>query len=136
MAALLLAGWSISTAVAAGGDAKSGSDSNGDAAAFVRMPQISVTYFADDVPRGVMSAIVLLEVSGEEEREHLLANLPRLKDAYIQALYRLAEAEQRLQAEYGPLEIKRALQLVSDSVLGAGVVDEVLVEGVTRTGAN
>ena len=130
---LLVASWSTGAALAAGGGGGHGSD---EGAAYVRVPQISVTLFDGDEPRGIISAVVLLEVSGDESREHLLTNMPRLKDAFMRALYQLGEAEARLQGEYGPSEIKRALQLVSDHLLGAGVVDEVLLEGVTRSGGS
>ncbi len=128
----------IATILLAGGGslsarAEGGGDASADGSAYVRLPQFSATLFEGDAPVGFISTVVLLEVIGDAERETVLETLPRLEDAFIRALHQLADAEGRLNQEYGPVEIKRAYQLIADHILGPGVVDEVLVEGITRT---
>ncbi len=117
--------------MAAGGGKDEGK--GGGESALLRLPQFSATLFDGDKPVGILSALVLLEVTGNEERATVLEQMPKLEDAFVRALHQLAETESRLNQEYGPIEIKRAFQLVADHLFGKGVVDEVLVEGVTRS---
>ena len=119
------------TLLAAGSGGEDGGSSG--ESALLRLPQFSATLFDGDNPVGILSALVLLEVTGDEERGTVLEQMPKLEDAFVRALHQLAEAEGRLQLEYGPIEIKQAFQLVADHLLGEGIVDEVLVEGITRS---
>ena len=112
--------------------AASGGGDTGDAV-LLALPQFSATLYDGDEPIGVLSTVVILEISGEEERATVLQNMPKLKDAFIRALNQLAINEGRIGQEYGPLEIKRAFQLVADHLFGDGVIDEVLIEGIARS---
>ncbi len=113
--------------------AASGSSGGSGDSVLLRLPQFSATLFDGDEPTGILSTIVTLEISGEEERAAVLENMPKLEDAFIRALNQLAVNEGRLGQEYGPIEIKRAFQLVADHLLGPGVIDEILVEGISRS---
>lgn len=116
-------------ALAAGDGA---AESTGESA-YLRLPPFAATLFDGDKPVGILSAIILLEVAGDHQREAVLENMPKLEDAFVHALHQLADAEGRLQGEYGPIEIKQAFQLVANHVLGEGVVEEVLIEGISRS---
>ena len=112
--------------------AESSGAASGDSV-LLPLPPFSATLFDGDEPIGILSTIVILEISGEDERAAVLENLPKLRDAFIRALNQLAVNEGRLGQEYGPIGIKRAFQVVADHLLGQGVVDEVLVEGISRS---
>ena len=124
----------VATALSLGLSASSSAESDADAnAVLLSLPQFSATLYEGDEPIGVLSTVVILEISGEEERASVLQNMPKLKDAFIRALNQLAVNEGRIGQEYGPREIKQAFQLVADHLLGQGVIDEVLVEGIVRS---
>lgn len=125
----------LSLGMAASGEslAESASPGGGGDSVFLRLPQFSATLFDGDKPSGILSTIVTLEISGDDERAAVLENLPKVNDAFVRALNQLAVNEGRIGQEYGPIEIKRAFQLVADHLLGQGVVDEVLVEGISRS---
>ena len=112
--------------------AAAGSDAGGDAV-LLSMPQFSATLYDGDKPVGILSTVVILEISGDKRRAAVFQDMPKLVDAFVRALNQLAVAEGQLGQEYGPLEIKRAFQLVADHVLGQGVIDGILVEGISRS---
>ena len=71
-----------------------------------------------------------LEVLGLDSEIRLRDNLPKLRDAFVTELYGLMGLRY-VQEKRGQLPlVKERLQLVSDRVLGPGVVRNVLINGI------
>ncbi|PJB70545.1 MAG: flagellar basal body-associated FliL family protein [Alphaproteobacteria bacterium CG_4_9_14_3_um_filter_47_13] len=81
----------------------------------------------------IINIVIMIEVTGDKNKD-LVQNLqPRLKDAYIQELYGVLNKHAALQG--GVLQvgmIKERLGTISNRVLGEGVVNDVLLQVVQQ----
>lgn len=87
-------------------------------------------------PRRIEQNILLtvsLEVDGDDNREAVRAVIPRLMDAYVVALYGGIEQGQVADGQILNIpEVKAKLVEATDKVLGAGVVQDVLIQSVSQ----
>ncbi|MGA0394625.1 MAG: hypothetical protein ACO3MW_11265 [Rhodospirillales bacterium] len=100
---------------------------------FIDMPQLNVPIFAQDKVAGTVLIQLKLETVGTANEAKVNRILPRLNDAFLRELHtfipRLLQKTQRLDV----FILKRRLQMVSDRVVGKGVVSNVLVQSVTNS---
>lgn len=100
---------------------------------FVEIPQLNVPLFADDKVAGAVLIQLKLETIGPGNEAKVNRVLPRLNDAFLRELHtfipRLLQKTQRLDV----FILKKRLQMVSDRVVGKGVVSNVLVQSVTNS---
>ena len=92
-----------------------------------------IPIFNDQKVARTIQITVKLETIGSKNEARINKILPRLNDAYIRDLYafvpRLLMKEERIDV----FAIKGRMQLVSDKVVGPGVVEGVLVQSAVDT---
>lgn len=105
----------------------------GDPALFVyyEMDPLVLPIVDRDKITQTISLVVALEVADEDTRTLVESYGPKLKDAYLQSLYGMLNKKAAM--EGGLIEIsslKKRLNLISNEILGEGVVNDVLLQVV------
>lgn len=122
-------------ALAASGDAPPSDDGYGapsEGAAFVRVAPVVISLLSNGELGGKMSAAFMLEAVDAQAEADIKAAERQLHDAYIRAMHRLAEAEERSGELTTIREVKNQLKKTTDKVLGNGRVKEVLIQAFVR----
>ena len=100
---------------------------------FIDVPPLNVPLFADDKVAGTVLIQLKLEAIGTANEAKINHQLPRITDAFLRELHtfipRLLHKTRRLDV----FILKKRLQMVSDRVVGKGVVSNVLVQTVTNS---
>jgi flagellar FliL protein len=81
----------------------------------------------------VISLVIVLQVASEEQKAEVAAQMPRLKDAYIQDMYGVLNKHVAMKG--GVLQVgmvKEKLTSASARVLGDDVVEDVLLQVVQQ----
>ena len=112
-----------------GGGGGSGSD-----AIFVRVAPVVISLLSEASLGGKMSAAFMLEPHDSQAEADITAAERQLHDAYIQAMRRLAEREERSGDLTTIRQVKNQLMKATDRVLGKGRVDDVLIQAFVRSG--
>ena len=78
----------------------------------------------------LVKVIIVVEVRSDGSNRIIYKSLRRLKDAYLSELYKLFS--RRFVWESGNLEyfVRRRLMVVSEAVVGPGVVQNILIHGI------
>jgi flagellar FliL protein len=100
---------------------------------FIELPTLNVPLFFDDKVAGTVQIQLKLEAIGVANEAKVNKLLPRINDSFILELHtfipRLLKKTKRLDV----FILKKRLQMVSDRVIGKGVVSNVLVQSVTNS---
>jgi len=100
---------------------------------FVEMKPIILPIIDAQGVNQVVTLIVSLEVTSEENEKYVQALTPRLKDAYIQDMYGMLNRKASMEGGVVKVEkLKRHLNKVSDEVLGENKVNDVLLQVVNQ----
>ncbi|MBW7835938.1 MAG: hypothetical protein H3C28_04810 [Sphingomonadales bacterium] len=96
----------------------------------IALEPMTVSVFRDSQTRGLLTVTVSLELADADDRERVLAVMPRLQDQFVMALTRLAANRVDVRR---PLDIDGmagVLQSAADRTIGVKTA-RVLVEGAT-----
>jgi len=100
---------------------------------FIELPPLNVPLFVDDKVAGTVMIQLKLETVGAANEAKVNRILPRVNDAFLRELHtfipRLLQKTKRLDV----FILKIRLQMVSDRVVGKGIVSNVLVQSVTNS---
>lgn len=100
---------------------------------FVGMGRYVIPVIRRDRVETQLSVAIALETVSEDETETVREAMPRLRDAFIADLHKAVLWQQRESGDVislGP--IKKRLKIICDSILGPGVVNEVLIGGALQ----
>ena len=100
---------------------------------FVKLRAITIPTFRDNAVHGKITAEFTLESNSGRDMNRILALNVRLRDAYTTELYALAEAEANGLLTIDHEVLKQHLLIVSERLLGPGVVDDVLIRTFVRS---
>lgn len=102
-------------------------------AIFVQLDPLTLPILDESGANQIVSLVVMLEVSSEENADKVKKLTPRLKDAFIQDMYGVLN--RKASTNDGVLQvgtIKKRLNDISDRVMGEDVVDDVLLQVVEQ----
>ncbi|MGZ9097731.1 MAG: flagellar basal body-associated FliL family protein [Micavibrio sp.] len=103
------------------------------ASSFVQLDPLILPVVGKDGLTQLVSLVIVIETPDEAGKQHITYMSPRLKDAYIQDMYGALNQEDVMRG--GIIEVtalKNRLHKVSERVMGAGVVDNVLLQVVQQ----
>ena len=100
---------------------------------FVKLRAITIPTFRDNAVHGKITTEFTLETDSGRDASRILALNVRLRDAYTSELYALAEAEASGLLTIDHEVLKQHLMIVSERLLGPGVVDDVLIRTFVRS---
>ncbi len=100
---------------------------------FVKLRAITNPTCRDNAVHGKITAEFTLESNSGRDVNRILALNERLRDAYMTELYALAEAEANGLLTIDHEVLKQHLLIVSERLLGPGVVDDVLIRTFVRS---
>ena len=101
---------------------------------FIDLEPLIVPIFHGDEIVATIQISVKLEAVGAANETRINRIKPRLNDAYIKDLYSFIPRLLRNQERVNVFIIKKRLQMVSDKLLGEGIISDVLVQSITDTG--
>ncbi len=108
-----------------------------DEAYYITMAPMVLPVINEHGIREVVSMIVALEVKEEKDKDQVNSLVPRLNDAYMRALYgRIDSAVYRNGQFLDVNKLKTKLTFVTDTIVGKGKVQEVLIQGVNQRAYN
>lgn len=96
----------------------------------IALEPMTVSVFRDARIRGLLTVNVSLELADIDDRERVLAVMPRLQDQFVMALTRLAANRVDVRRPLDIDGLAGVLQLAADRTIGAKTA-RVLVEGAT-----
>ena len=100
---------------------------------FVEMKPIVLPIIDAQGVSQVVTLIVSLEVTGEDNEKYVQALAPRLKDAFIQDMYGMLNRKASMEGGVVKVDhLKNRLNKVSAKVLGQKKVNEVLLQVVNQ----
>ena len=100
---------------------------------FVEMKPIVLPIIDADGVSQVVTLIVSLEVSGDDNEKYVMALTPRLKDAFIQDMYGMLNRKASMDGGVVKVDhLKNRLNKVSAKVLGERKVNDVLLQVVNQ----
>lgn len=94
---------------------------------YYTMPQFVVPIIEGNTVTRQVTLLVTLETMGTDNREKLVANRQRLQDVFLRDVYGVL-AVGRPDGQGYDAVIKIRLQRAGDQVMGAGIIDDVLVK--------
>lgn len=100
---------------------------------FVKLRAITIPTFRDNAVHGKITTEFTLETDSSRDASRIQALNVRLRDAYTSELYALAEAEASGLLTIDHEVLKQHLLIVSERLLGPGVVDDVLIRTFVRS---
>ncbi len=107
--------------------------SSSDTSFYIRLDPMVLPVINDKGLQEVVSLLVALEVKDQRNVEKVNGMQPKLKDAYVRALYgRLDKTAYRNGKFLDVDKVKAQLAMVTESVLGKGLVLNVLIQGVNQ----
>lgn len=100
---------------------------------YVRMEPVVLPVINDRGVSELVSMMVALEVKDQRTVERVNNLTPKLNDAYVRALYgRIDNSNYRNGAFIDVNKVKTQLVTITDQVLGKGIVENVLIQGVNQ----
>jgi flagellar FliL protein len=100
---------------------------------FVELDVLTLPIISDSGVTQTVSMVVAIEVADEKAAALIESQAPRLRDAYIQKMYGLLYANDALKDGVIQVSaIKAQLNEISHKVLGADVVEDVLLQVVQQ----
>ncbi len=100
---------------------------------FIDVPPLNVPLFAEDKVAGTVLIQLKLEAMGAANEAKINHLLPRINDAFLRELHTFVPRLLRKTKRLDVFILKKRLQMVSDRVVGKGVVSNVLVQTVTNS---
>jgi hypothetical protein len=94
---------------------------------YFTMPQFVVPIIEGDTVTRQITLLVTLETTGLTNREKLVDNRQRLQDAFLRDIYGVLSVH-RLAGKGYHDAVKARLQAAGDRIVGAGVIDNILVK--------
>ncbi len=111
-----------------GGDGATG----GGGPIFVKVKPVTVAVLNDGGLAGKVSAVFVLQAHDAQAEADIGTARLQLRNAYLQAMHRMAEEEARTGRLISLKKVKARLLRATDKVLGKGAVDEVLIQTLVR----
>ncbi|HVY11933.1 MAG TPA: hypothetical protein VHB73_00045, partial [Alphaproteobacteria bacterium] len=100
---------------------------------YITMNPMILPIVTDTGIQEVVSVVVALEVKDEETMQKVNNMVPKLGDAYMRSLYgKIGSADYRNGRFLDLGKLKNKLSQVTENVLGKGLVQDVLIEGVNQ----
>lgn len=100
------------------------------------LPLFSIPVIRDNEVTDHVNIAIVIETKGEKSREKVLAERYRLYDAYLRDLYGLLAIKRADGQLFDQQVVKIRLARVSDKLLGPGVVNDILVRGISQRPIN
>ena len=100
------------------------------------LPLFSIPVIRDNEVTDHVNIAIVIETKGEKSRDKVLAERYRLYDAYLRDLYGLLAIKRPDGQLFDQQVVKIRLGRVSDKVLGPGVVNNILVRGISQRPLN
>lgn len=97
---------------------------------FIDLEPLTVTVIRNGQLGNQVQVNITLEVSSEEARTLVQAEMPRLRDAFIAQLHGLLPLRRGTAEGFEPEYYKPRLMQVSEQVLGPGQVQAILIQGI------
>ncbi len=97
---------------------------------YFRMPPYNIPIIRTGQVIGQATVSVTLETKNIGNKEKILENRTRLQGAFLRDLHALASLDNGSGRAINAGTVKTRLQRVSDRVLGAGVITDILIENV------
>lgn len=100
---------------------------------YVKIDPLSLPIIDETGVSQVVSLVVVLEVEDEDKAKAIGPLMPRLQDAYIQHMYGILNRQAVM--NHGVLQIgpiKNHMNEITNKVLGAGTVNDVLLQVVNQ----
>lgn len=101
--------------------------------AFVEMDPLILPIVDADGVNQLVSLVIVLQVHDEKQKAEVTAQMPRIKDAYIQDMYGVLN--KHVAVKDGVIQvsiIKEKLNTASERILGEDVVQDVLLQVVQQ----
>jgi flagellar basal body-associated protein FliL len=140
-ALLLMGGVGAFYSLTGGGDRETpvdsapGQASSDETHVYVELAPITATIFRDQQPAGTFTAAVTLEIADANDRTTILQSRRQLHDAMFRELHAMFEREEYSGRKVNVDAVKRRMLVVSRREFGEGVVVDVFVITLMRTGA-
>lgn len=100
---------------------------------FVQLDPLLLPIIDETGVNQIVSISIVVEVSDDEKAKKVETLAPRLKDAYIQELYGVLNKHAALRGGVVQVgSIKERLRQISQSVMGDGIVEDVLLQVVQQ----
>lgn len=140
---LLLTAWSAATVAPARAeekgekkDEKTAKDKiremfGGELIEHMAMPLFSISVIREEGVTDQVNIAITIETKGEKSREIVVAQRQKLYDAYLRDLYGLLNIKRADGQLFDQQVVKIRLMRVSDKLLGPGVVNSILVRGIS-----
>ncbi len=110
-----------------------GDDNTANVSQFVELSPLILPIVDGSGVNQIISLVVALEVQGEDTAEMVESRMPKLQDAFIQDMYGVLSRQAALKGGIIQVNyIKERLNRIANEVLGAGSVDDVLLQVVQQ----
>ncbi|MFN4282650.1 MAG: hypothetical protein ACK4NA_08420 [Alphaproteobacteria bacterium] len=100
------------------------------------LPLFSIPVIRDNEVTDHVNIAIMIETKGEKNRDKIIAGRYKLYDAYLRDLYGLLAIKRADGQLFDQQVVKIRLARVSDKVLGPGVVNDILVRGISQRPIN
>jgi len=101
-----------------------------DTTQFIDMDPLAMPIFRGNRVAATIQIQIKLETNNKDKAEEINEKMPILTDAFIRDLHSFMPRLLRVKERVDVLIIKQRLQMVSDRVLGKGIVSNVLVQSL------
>lgn len=105
------------------------------AAQYLELDALTVTLYRNDLPAGMLTTRVVLQLHSADARALVHAAKLKLRDVMLHELYRLTEAESRGGPTVDLDLVKVHLLRTAQKQLGPDIVEDLLVQALLRRGA-
>jgi flagellar basal body-associated protein FliL len=104
-----------------------------DGSRYITMAPMILPVLNDKGIEEIVSVVVSLEVKDQEKMEKVNRLVPKLKDAYMRALYGKLESKAYRNGQFLDINrLKIKITSVTHTIVGHGEVDDVLIQGVNQ----
>jgi hypothetical protein len=101
---------------------------------FIDMEPIIITIFAEDRVATSIQISLKLEAIGTKNELRIVRAMTKLQDRYLRDLYSYLPRLLRKEERVNVFAVKRRLQMISEKVMGPGIISGVLVQSVVDSG--
>jgi len=100
------------------------------------LPLFSIPVIRDNEVTDQVNIAIVVETKGEENRDKVIAGRYKLYDAFLRDLYGLLAIKRADGQLFDQQVVKIRLARVSEKVLGPGVINSILVNGISQRPLN
>ena len=108
----------------------------GETVEHLPLPIFSIPVIRDNEVTDHVNIAIVVETKGEANRDKVIADRYKLYDAYLRDLYGLLAIKRADGQLFDQQVVKIRLARVSDKLLGPGVVNSILVRGISQRPLN